>query len=532
VVAELPGHAGDVQHIAWSADGAWLATGDDHGNLLLWPHGRAPGKRLDTGTAAIGLVMWAGNQLVAGDHTGALWAFDPATGARVQGKPGAEEIDAWSDGKTLITVDADGAVRTWRMPGLELARTVTTGLKTKRAAFPADGSFAVLGAIGGDVTRIDGDKLTTIGQHQTQVRAIAIAGAWIATGSDDGSVVARDTSTGRELDLRGHTGRIRHLAFVGSSTLLSADSDGIVRRWELAQVPPDVLPVGKGPLQRLAIDPTRVAAVDANGAVSVTALVDGAHQVFGIETARVTALALAGDAVIAGTAEGTLTWWRASGPTRTQLAGSIKDIAVSHDRVAVATSKGPIAMFTLAGAPLPALPGNEGGTECVAFDGSGELLASGGQDRVVRVWHRDGTSAALPGPTGDTHFVAFDGGRLISAGNDGAVFAWTRIDPATRTELAHHTGAVTALAVAPEHVASAGRDALVIVDGRTIKLDAAATSLVFDDGRTVHAVTRAGSLYRGSDVEIEQGVTMVVRTQRRWLRADGDGTLVLSTLAR
>jgi WD40 repeat protein/predicted Ser/Thr protein kinase len=531
LIAELPGHAGDVQHIAWSADGAWLASGDDHGNVLLWPHGRAPGTRLPTGTTAIGLVMWAGNQLVAGDHSGALWAWDPATGARVQGKPGAEQIDAWSDGKTLITVDADGAVRTWRLPGLELARTVTTGLKTKRAAFAADGSFAVLGGIGGTVTRVD-DKVTPIGQHHAQVRAVAIAGTWIATASDDGSVIARDTSTGRELDLRGHTGRIRHLAFAGTSTLLSSDSDGVIRRWELAQVPPDVLPAGEGPVQRLATDGTRIAAADATGAISVTALADGGHHQLGVETARVTALAIAGDAVVAGTAEGALTWWRASGPTRMQLAGSIKDIAVSSDRVAVATSKGPIAMFTRTGEPLPAIAGNEGGTECLAFDASGDLLASGGQDRVVRVWRRDGTSVALPGPAGDTHFVAFAGDRLISAGNDGVVLAWTKLAPASRVELAHHTGAVTALEVTAAHVASAGRDATVIVDGISTKLDAAATSLVLDDAGHVLAVTRAGALVRGSTTEIEQGVTAVLRSASRYVRADADGTLVLSTLAR
>jgi WD40 repeat protein/predicted Ser/Thr protein kinase len=526
LVAELPGHAGDVQHIAWSSDGAWLASGDDHGNLFLWPHGGAPGKRLETGTSAIGLVTWAGSRLISGDHSGALWAFDPASGARTQATPGAAEaIDAWSDGKRLITVDADGAVRTWRLPDLELARTATTGLKTKRAAFAADGSFAVLGGIGGTVTRVD-DKVTPIGLHHAQVRAVAIAGTWIATGSDDGSVVARETTTGRELDLRGHTGRIRHLAFAGPTTLLSSDSDGVVRRWELAQVPPAVLPVGEGPLQQLATDPTRVAAADATGAISVTAFADGAHRVLGTETARVTALALAGDAIIAGTAEGTVTWWRASGPTRTQLAGSIKDIAVSKDRVAIATSKGPIAMFTLAGAPLPPLPGNEDGTECVAFDAAGDLLASGGQDRVVRVWRRDGTSVALPGPTGDTHVVAFAGDRLISAGNDGVVFAWTKLDPASRTVLARHTGAVTALAVTPSHVASAGRDATVIVDGTRSKLDAAATSLVLDDSGTVHAVTRAGSLVSGSEIEIEQGVTAVIGAGPRWLRADADGTVV------
>jgi len=517
LLAELPGHSGDVQHIAWAPDGT-LASGDDHGNLFVWPDARAPATRIATDGASIGLVLYSpAGTLIAGDHHGHLFAGGKVLAA------GADPVDAWADAHTIVEVDAEGTVRTWQ-DGV-LTKTMTTGLRTKRAAFAPDGSFTILGGIGGGVTRVDAQGTTQIGHHRMQVRAVAVSpdGRWLATGSDDGSLEVHELATGRELVLRGHTGRIRHVAFAGSSTLLSSDSDGVVRRWELAQVPPAVLAAGEGPIQQLAGDGTRLATADATGAIEVWTLADGGHRALGSDTARVTALAIAGTAVVSGTAEGMLTFWQPA-PKRTQLAGSIKDIAVSNDRVAVATSAGPIALFTLAGEPLPALPGNIDGTECVAFDRTGDLIASGGQDRVVRVWHRDGTHDDHAGPTGDTHYVAYAGDRLISAGNDGVVFADGK-------DIAHHTGAVGALALANGHIASAGRDDQVIIDGAAAKLPSAATSLALADDGTAYAVTRAGALVRitagTAAIEIEQGVTAVLRAGDRIIRADDDGTLVL-----
>jgi WD40 repeat protein/predicted Ser/Thr protein kinase len=518
LVAELPGHQGDVQHIAWAPDGT-LASGDDHGNVLVWANGRAPSTRLATDGAAIGLLIYSPTgTLIAGDHHGHLFVGDKVVPA------GADPVDAWADAHTLIEVDAEGTVRTWK--DLAPTTTVTTGLKTKRAAFAPDGSFAILGGIGGGVTMVDAHvtHVTHLGEHHMQVRAVALSpdGRWLATGSDDGTLVARDLATGRELQLRGHTGRIRHVAFSGPSTLLSSDSDGVVRTWDLARVPADLLEADEGALHELATDGTRLAAADATSAIHLWTLADGGHRVLGTEAARVTAVAIAGTAVVSGTTEGTLTFWL-SEPKRTKLAGSIKDIAVSKDRVAVATSAGPIAMFTLAGDPLPPLPGNDGGTECVAFDRTGTLVASGGQDRFVRVWHADGTHDDYPGPTQDTHYVAFAGDRLFSAGNDGAVFADGR-------EIAHHTGAVGALALANGHIASAGRDDEVIIDGTATKLPSAATSLALADDGTAYAVTRAGALVRISKgtavTEIEQGVDSVLRAGDRFVRANDDGTLV------
>ena len=83
-LASLPGHAGDVQAVAWSPDGAWLVTGDDHGNLLLWPKGQGPGKKLETGPSAIGAVTFSesGREVIAGDHAGNIWMWTLTTGAR------------------------------------------------------------------------------------------------------------------------------------------------------------------------------------------------------------------------------------------------------------------------------------------------------------------------------------------------------------------------------------------------------------------------------------------------------------------
>ena len=96
----------------------------------------------------------------------------------------------------------------------------------------------------------------------------------------------------------------------------------------------------------------------------------------------------------------------------------VERMAASGDGTHVATidADGDVAMW------------NTGGTEAIAFDPGGGLLAAGGQDRVVRVYRLEdgfGQIAALPGPTGDTHFVAFSpsGDRVVAAGNDGAVYS-------------------------------------------------------------------------------------------------------------
>ncbi|MGE5185750.1 MAG: WD40 repeat domain-containing protein, partial [Acidobacteriota bacterium] len=266
------------------------------------------------------------------------------------------------------------------------------------------------------------------------------------------------------------------------------------------------------------------------------------------------ALAIAGGTVVTGTSEGEVTWWREPAVRRDTRA-VVKAIAASGDRVAVALSTGPIALYTLDGEPRGEVAGDPGGTEAVAFSSEGTLLASGGQDRAVHVWRAAGDrwqpAAALDGPHGDTAYVAFapGGDLLVSAGNDGAVLAWRvaggSVDAGSRRVIAQHTGAVSALALARGWIASAGRDAMVVrvPTGaarlpEVTRLAAAATRLAIDDDGTVHAITRTGAAVcwpRGgaATVDIDHGLRDAARLPDRasWLEALDDGTLVISSLS-
>jgi WD40 repeat protein len=319
--------------------------------------------------------------------------------------------------------------------------------------------------------------------------------------------------------LHGHAARIRHVEFAGTA-LLSADGEGVVRRWDIDAAASSVLDGTGAPVERMAASPdgADLATIDSAGKVAMWALGDRAHPgvdrdrwAVGQVAGHPSAIAIAGHPPVAitGSAEGEVVWWRAP-PVRRTLKGIVRALAASADRVAVATSAGPIAVFTCDGEPVAELAGNTGGTEAIAFDPRGGLLAAGGQDRVVRVYRTGDLAqvAELPGPAGDTHFVAFSpgGDQLFAAGNDGLVFGWPvrdgQVEPAGRTVVARHTGAISALAVSFDGrwLASAARDDLVVRhalgDGRddTLATGGAASAIAFDAAGGIRAVTRTGAV--------------------------------------
>ncbi|MBV8756267.1 MAG: protein kinase [Deltaproteobacteria bacterium] len=531
VLATLSGHEGDVQHLAWSSDGAWLVTADDHGNTWAWPKGAAPGRRLTESHSAIGTAAFSddGRALVASDHAGHVWLWRTDTWTARTAQLAGDPVIAWTDGDKVAIVDGDGTVHRWHGDPLVEDGPVATKQRTKRAVFGKGGAWALLGGVGGEVLRVEGTSIETLPiAHHGQVRSLAATddGRWIADGGDDGTLVLRDRTTGRDLILRGHKGRIRHVELTGDA-LLTSDSEGVVRRWQLPAGAP-ALYEATAAVDHLASDGTWLGGVDERGDVWRWHLADGRRDALGHVATRITSLAVAAGTVVTGSSEGDAVFWT-SPPVTRHLGGSITAVASASDRVAVTGTHSTIEVFTPTGDPITTFPGNAAGTEALAF--GGDLLASGGQDRSVRVWSRDGAQQTFNGIAADIHYLAYARDTLIAAGNDGAVYAW----PPGRV-LAQHTGAASALVVQGGFVASAGRDHAVIVSplsGATYRtlLTGTATALAIDAGGGVHAVTKTGAIERGqgagSIVEHDHGARTALQLDAdHWLVARDDGAII------
>ena len=283
--------------------------------------------------------------------------------------------------------------------------------------------------------------------------AYSPGGTFVATAGRDGRVRVWDPKTGQTFAvLAGHAGRVLGLAFSPDGGLLAtAGADHTVRLWEfpanmldLARKTATAVPIFQ-PVLRFTLPPTLT--LDDTNRAEVTCV----------------AFSPDGRTLAAGLDDGRLKLWDLGGWRLSQFDAA----AVGGPGAAAAT----VTRGRHSGSARPVwgvrtIAAHKGPVRCLAFADAGGLLATGGDDRAVRVWAADGSKLirALDRHADAVLAVAFTpDGKSLATANNGKNPTIRVIDTDTWKDvrrLIGHTGWVYALAVSHDGslLASAGFD--------------------------------------------------------------------------
>ncbi len=470
LLGELTGHHGAVFRTAFSPDGALLATGDrgedgSQGTVRVW--NIADRRLLHRFTGHTGRVYTlafhpGGRLLASGDTDGQVRLWDPVAGTAatdpVKTRGGAVyQVVFDSAGALLAAGDSDGEVRLW-----QVAHDAGTWSATPLRRQPDDHQGSVWACLfrpGGGAS--DGGPL-------------------LASVGNEGVVRLWDASTGQgRRILRGHGRKVTGLAFSTAGDQLAAcGNDGVVRLWDTSTGCRVRELSGRGDRLVSAVFHPRspvVATASSDGDVYLWDAATGEYErELDAETDHVWAEAFSGDGELLATANDDDTvrlWYRSTGTLVANLAqhrGRVRSIAFRKDGSALATGCDDryVRLWDFAADRLVAeLAGHADRVYAVVYGPGDAWLASASWDGQAIIWQDGSAVHRLRGHSGRLWAAAAHPTRplLATGGDDRTVRLWNPRTGAEAGRLTGHTGRILALAFSPDGslLASGGADGTV-----------------------------------------------------------------------
>jgi WD40 repeat protein len=424
-------HDGPVRAVAFSPDGTRVATGAHDGSARVLDAGAGQElARLDhVGPVRAVAFSPDGTRVATGCGDGSARVFDAKTGqelARLNHDGPVWTLAFSPDGTRVAT---GGGYESARMfdaeTGRELARLDHDGERVEAVAFSLDGTRVATGCGDGAARVFDagaGQELARL-DHVGPVWAVAFSpdGTRVATGAHDGSARVLEARTGQELARLDHGGPVWAVAFSPDGTRVATGAhDSSARVFdsetglELARLDHD------GPVEAVAFSP--------DGTLVASACGDGSARVFdagaGQELARLD--------------HGGPVWAVAFSPDGTRVATGSDDVSARVFDAKLGQEVGRLDH----GRPVHA----------VVFAPDGTRVATGADDESARVFDAGtGQELARLDHGGPVWAVAFspDGTRVATGADDGSARVF---DAGTGQELARldHNGPVHAVAFAPD----------------------------------------------------------------------------------
>ena len=169
------------------------------------------------------LALSSGGQLLAIAHGREIMLWDTGRGVSTHTLSGhgsnVINLIFSRDGRTLVSADESGAIKTWDLATAQSKITITSGGKVTALGLTASGQL--LASAGEDYSVSVWDLQTgalrqRLKKHNDLVNALAFSpdGKLLASGGDDRSVIIWDSASGKSIrTLKGHDLGVTSLAF-------------------------------------------------------------------------------------------------------------------------------------------------------------------------------------------------------------------------------------------------------------------------------------------------------------------------------